>query len=154
MTDEEFGQFEHESAEYLKTQLDILRDEYHMGSYERWDYDQDTGEFVFSDAGVPKLIAKFQVVGSISNVSNTWLWSWANPNILEPVKKDMQVVKQFGEEHGLKELTDEKWEGEELDGWAMTNVSARLLNAKGAYRCPDENGFLFVVFTDVWRVSA
>jgi hypothetical protein len=154
MTEEEFGQFEHESAEYLKTQQDILRNEYDMESYERWDYDQDTGEFVFSDAGVPKVIAKFQVVGSISNVSNTWLWSWANPSILEPVKKDMRVVKQFGEQHGLKELLDEKWKAEDLDGWAMTNVSARLLNAKGAYRCPDENGFLFVIFTNVWRASA
>ena len=154
MTEEEFDQFEHESAEYLKTQQDILRNEYDMGDYERRDYDQDTGEFVFSDAGVPKVIAKFQVVGSISNVSNTWLWSWANPSILEAVKKEMSVVKQFGADHGIKELLDEKWEAEELDGWAMTNVSAKLLNAKGAYRCPNDYGFLFVVFTDVWRVSA
>jgi hypothetical protein len=129
MTEEEFGQFEHESAEYLKTQQDILRNEYDMGSYERWDYDQDTGEFVFSDAGVPKVIAKFQVVGSISHVSNTWLWSWANPSILETVKGDMRVVRQFGEKHGLKELLDGKWKAEDL-------------------------GFLFVIFTDVWRASA
>jgi hypothetical protein len=65
----------------------------------------------------------------------------------------MLVVKQFGEEHGLKELVVEKWEAEEVDGWAMTGISAKLLNAKGAYRCPDENGFLFVIFTDVLRAG-
>jgi hypothetical protein len=75
MTEAEFGQFEHDSAEYLKAQQDILRDEYSLGGYERWDYDQETGEFIFSDGGIPKLIANFQVVGSISTVSNTWLWS-------------------------------------------------------------------------------
>jgi hypothetical protein len=97
------------------------------------------------------LFASFQVVGSISTTSNTWLWSWANPSILESVKKDIHLVRQFGDKHKLEELTEEKWEADELDGWAMTNVTAKLLNAKGAYRCPNENGAMFVVFTDVWR---
>ena len=154
MTEEEFGNFEHESAEYLKAQQDILRDEYGTESYERWDYYQETGEFVFSDNGIPKVIAHFQVVGSLSTVSNTWLWSWANPSILVPVKKDIAAVKQFGIEEGLRELTDEKWEADELDAWAMTNVSARILKARGAYRCPDDDGFLFVLFTDVQWPSA
>jgi hypothetical protein len=70
------------------------------------------------------------------------------------VKKDIAAVKQFGIAEGLRELTDEKWEADELDGWAMTNVSARILNAKGAYRCPTHNGFLFVVFTDVQWAAA
>lgn len=153
MTKEEFEQFEHESYEYLKARQEILPHEYGMGKFERWDYYQETGEFVFSDAGVPKLVADYQVVGSVSTVSNTWLWSWANPSILESVKKDMHLVRRFGEEHGLTALTEEKWPADELDGWAMTNVSARLLNAEGAYRCPGENGALFVIFTALWRPS-
>lgn len=153
MTKEEFDQFEHESFEYLKAQQDILMNEYGMGNYERWDYDQMTGEFVFSDKGAPKLIAKFQVVGSISKLSNTWLWSWANESIFENVKNEIYQVKEFGEQLGLKELTEAKWEANEVDAWAMTNVTARILEAKGAYRCPDETGSMFVVFTDVQKVS-
>jgi len=151
MTEEEFDQFEHEGHEYLESQQDILAAEYGIEDYERWDYNQETGEFTFSHGGQPKLFARFQVVGSISTISNTWLWSWANPSILEPVKKDMYLVKQFGEEHDLKELKEEKWKADEIDGWAMTNVTAKLLNAKGAYRCPHETGLMFVVFTEVWR---
>jgi hypothetical protein len=154
MTENEFGEFEHECYEYLKAKQDILMSEYGMGGYERWDYDQETGEFVFSDGGIPKLIADFQAVGTISKISKTWLWSWANPSIEESVKEDVRLVRRFGEEHGLKELTEEKWAADELDGWAMTNVTAKLLNAIGAYRCPDEDGALFVVFTAVWRPSA
>lgn len=153
MTEEEFHEFEHEAYEYLKARQDVLMSEYGMGAYERWDYYQETGEFVFSDGGVPKLVADFQVVGSVSTISNTWLWSWANPSVLERVKKDIHVVREFGERHELKELTEGKWEADEVDGWAMTNVTAKLLDAKGAYRCPDENGALFVVFTEVWRTA-
>ena len=151
MTEAEFDEFEHESFEYLKAQQDILMTEYRMGTYEQWHYDQDTGEFVFSDNGVPKLFADFQVVGSISTISNTWLWSWANPSILEHVKNEIYRVREFGEEHDIRELTEAKWPADEIDGWSMTNVSAKLLGAKGAYRCPDENGPLFVIFTEVWR---
>ncbi|HEX5702146.1 MAG TPA: hypothetical protein VFX97_02880 [Pyrinomonadaceae bacterium] len=154
MTEAEFNQFEHESTEYLKAQQGILREQYSLGGYERWDYNQETGEFIFSDKGVAKLIADFQVVGTLSTISNTWLWSWANPSILESVKTDILVVKQFGEEHNLEELTQEKWNADELDGWAMTSVSAKLLNAKGAYRCPDDKGFTFIIFTNLRRMSA
>jgi hypothetical protein len=152
MTKEEFDKFEHESFEYLKAQQEILQTEYGMGRYERWDWYQETGEFAFSDKGVPKLVADFQIVGSISTTSNTWLWSWANPSILETVKKDIYKVREFGEEYGLKELTEEKWPATESDGWAMTNVAAYLLKAKGAYRCPGKNVATFVIFTAVRRV--
>lgn len=153
MTKEEFDKFEHEAHEYLKARQDILINEYGMGKYERWDYDQATGELIFSDKGIAKLITKFQAVGSLSKISKTWLWSWANPSILENVKNEIYQVKEFGEQLGLKELTTAKWKADEIDAWAMTNITGRILEAKGAYRCPDETGYLFVVFTDVQRVS-
>lgn len=153
MNREEYERFQHESYEHLKRRQERLTAEFGMGSYERWDYDQDSGEFIFSDGGVAKVGADFQVVGSISTISNTWLWSWANPSIVEAIKKDMHLVRRFGEEHGLSELTEEKWPADEDAGWAMTNIAARVLDAKGAYRCPVDNGFLFVIFTDVWRVA-
>ena len=154
MTEEEFEQFEHDSYEYLKAQQERLETEYGIGWYEWWEYNQETCEFVFSDNEIPKVIASFQVVGSVSTVSNTWLWSWANPSIYDSVRSDLYLVKQFGKEHALKELTEEKWKADKIDGWGMTNIAAKLLAAKGAYCCPDENGFLFVIFTDLWRPPA
>ena len=151
MNREEFEQFKHESFEYLRRRGGSSR--VRLGGYERWDYDQDTGEFIFSDGGVPKVGADFQVVGSISTISDTWLWSWANPSILDDRRKDMHRVRSFGEEHGLSELTEERWPADEDAGWAMTNLAARILGARGAYRCPVDNGFLFLIFTDVWRVA-
>jgi hypothetical protein len=152
MTEEEYAQFEQEAHSYLTARQDVLRNEYGLSDYEWWNYDQETGDFVFSNQGVPALTAKFQVVGSISNQSNTWLWSWANPSILEPVKEQLYLIREFGEQNSLLELTEAKWKADEYDGWAMTSISAKLLDAIGAYRCPDENGFLFVIFTEIRRI--
>ncbi len=55
----------------------------------------------------------------------------------------------FRELHGLRELTTAKWKATEEDGWAMTAVTARILQAKGAYRAPDEDGYAFLIFTSL-----
>lgn len=31
----------------------------------------------------------------------------------------------------------------------MTAITAHLIGAKGAYRCPEDDGFLYVVYTDI-----
>ncbi len=152
MTESEYEVFVHQTHRYLMAQQERCKDKFRMGKYERYDFDQQTGEFVFSHRGVPKLVADFQVVGSISTVSNTWLWSWANHSILDNVKTDIHRVHKFGEENVIKQLTEAKWPATEADGWTMTSITAQLLNAKGAYRCPTDNGFLFVIFTNVRKV--
>ncbi len=152
MTEEEFDKFVHETHLYLMERQERCKAEYGLGDYERWDFDQKTSEFIFSDNSVPKIIAEFQVVGSLSKSSNTWLWSWANPSILESLKKKLYIVRQFGEEHGIAKLVEEKWFADETDGWTMTSITAQILQAKGAYRCPTGNGYLFVVFTEIKRV--
>jgi Family of unknown function (DUF6882) len=100
------------------------------------------------DAGIAKVVADIQFVGSISPVSNTWLWSWDNDSVLPDVKDRVLEVRAFGERHGITELTTPKWEGDERDGWAMTAIAAKILQAKGAYRC-GRSGISFLIFTDV-----
>ena len=34
-------------------------------------------------------------------------------------------------------------------GWEMTAIAAKVLKAKGAYRCPWENGFVYVVYSSL-----
>jgi hypothetical protein len=152
MTNEEYNKFIHETQLYLMELQERHKAEYGMGDYERWDLDQNAGEIIFSDGGVPKIITEIQVVGSLSNISNTWLWSWANSSILEPLKREMNLVRQFGEERGITKLVEAKWPADESDGWTMTSITAQLIRAKGAYRCPTGNGYLFVVFTEIKRV--
>jgi hypothetical protein len=145
-----YSEFVAECYRYLNAAQDRAKEEFRLGSYQRFDWDQEKGTLVFSDAGIAKVVAALQFVGSISKRSGTWLWSWANATVLPNIKDRIEDVRAFGERRSLTELTTAKWNATEEDGWAMTAVTSKLLQAKGAYRSPDQNGFSFFVFTDIW----
>src|SRR6266550_252340 len=100
---------------FLQERQQKLFEDYDIGSHKRWDWDQDKGELVFSNDDVPAVIAKIEFVGSISTVSNTWLWSWANFSLSENVRTLIKKVRDFGEEQGYPRLTTPKWSAEEVD---------------------------------------
>jgi hypothetical protein len=137
--------------QYLTEQQDICRDKYKISTYESWFYDQETGELIFSDAGVKKLIINYENVGSVSLKTNTWLWAWANENTLDKIKSEIGMVREYGEKRGFEKLLERKWPAEEVDGWEMTSISAYLMKAKGAYRVPskDESLFVFMIFKEI-----
>jgi hypothetical protein len=134
---------------FLKEKQALLLEQFQIESFERYDWHQESAQLVFSQAGKPRVIADVAFVGSLSTHSNTWLWSWANDSLLEPVKAKMREVRDYGEEHRLLKLAGAHWKATEPDGWEMTAVAALLLDAVGAYRSPHENGFVFMVLTQV-----
>jgi hypothetical protein len=137
------------STEYLRDKQEILTSEYHINDHERFDWYQESGQLVFSNRGVPGVVADIQFVGSVSTRSNTWLWSWANESFLEGVRSQARQVRAYGDQNNLLKLACAYWSAEEADGWQMVAVAAYLLKAKGAYRSPDGHGFTFMVITDV-----
>jgi hypothetical protein len=63
-------------------------------------------------------------------------------------------LREFGMMEGIPQLTDPSLIDDEHLGWGLTAVTARLLQAKGAYRCPDgKTGFLYVTYTDLHPVE-
>jgi hypothetical protein len=58
-------------------------------------------------------------------------------------------VRDFGVTEGIPKLSEAKWEAEDVDGWEMTSVSARLLEAQGGYRSPNKLGALFLLFNEL-----
>jgi hypothetical protein len=149
MDQHDYWEFEHNAFHRLVTLNEHLERTFKAGSYERWDYDLETCEFVFSDNGIPKVVAKFQAVGSFSSNAKTWLWSWANASIPKTACDQIHRVREFGVSHGVVKLTEPKWSAEEADGWEMAAVATVILGGKGVYRCPNKNGLLFIVFTDI-----
>ena len=125
-----------------------LNEEYKLGIYS-WHLDQGTRKLTFSKDGVTKVIADAQIVGSYSTYSHTWMWSWANSNAAEGLKKDIGKVKEFGETHHYKELMTAKWECDEDYAGTMTAAAGYLLKAKGAYRGPIEDGYVYMLITDI-----
>ena len=140
------------SYEYLNTQQETCMSDYKISTYENWYYDQLTGLLTFSDNGITKLIIEFEDVGSVSEVTNTFLWAWANPHTEEKVKSEIIKVKEYGIEHNFEKLITPKWTADQYDGWEMTAIAAYLLKAKGAYRVPatdDEKLFSFMIFKNI-----
>ena len=142
------------SAEYSAITQKALDDDYQISSYEQWDLDQGTGDLIFSDKGMLKAAAKIQFVGSYSERSKTWLWSWGNSTISPALFKRMDVLKSLGAKHHFNKLTERTWPAQLADGWEMATVANYLLKTKGIYRVPFETGFVFLVITDIRKVPA
>jgi hypothetical protein len=120
-----------------------------LGSFDRWDIDQEVGDLVFSNADGTTAVAPAQIIGSFSTNDNSWLWAWDNPSIVDAMKRDALKVKQYGEQHGIEKLTTRKWTGTEEDAWAMTALAAKLCGKQGAYRGPSGKSFVFMTFGEV-----
>jgi hypothetical protein len=152
-----FANLSKKAYEYLNKQQDTCNLVYKINTYQDWYYDQLTGELTFSNNGVKKLIIDYEEVGSVSEITNTFLWAWANPHLEEKIKSTISKVKQYGEERNFEKLINRKWTADEYDGWEMTEIAAYLLKAKGAYRVPAKEGklFSFMIFKNIcWADTA
>ncbi len=69
-----------------------------------WAYDLQTGVLAFGY----RFAWHADILGTESQESGTWLWSWANEggNIPEQQQAASLKLKALGEEHGIAELTD------------------------------------------------
>jgi hypothetical protein len=97
-----------------------------------------------------------QFVGTISTETGTWLWAWENPSMDPATWQAILEVRRVGESLGIAQLTTPKWTADADDGWEMTSISAFVLQAKGVYRTPrDEGGFTYMVITAIdWTPGA
>ncbi len=149
MTSEEFSQFRHEAIHALMRLNESCDRKFQLSSWPRWDYDFERGTLTFSKDDIPRVVAHIQVVGTTSRSSGTWLWSWANEGLPAEVTDVMLRVRAFGEKESLSELIDPSATDDEYFGWAMTAIAAKILDSKGAYRCPRQDGFIYLVYTDI-----
>jgi hypothetical protein len=138
-----------QSREYLLKQQETITRQFGLDDYEQMDYEQETGKMIFTLKGGRMVRMSFQAVGSVSDRSNTWMWSWDNPYLLENITEEMLKVKSFGEKNGIEKLTNPKWPGNDDDGWEMTAIATWVLKAKGAFSFLSDEMMIFVVFTDI-----
>jgi hypothetical protein len=125
--------------------------QFRISSCPTWQYDLDKAILTFSQDGVPKVVASIQVVGTASHSTGNWVWGWANDSFPSNATKDMKSVFAFGKIAGIAELTKPVLLDDEYLGWELTAVAAKVLKAKGAYRCPlrNETGFLYLVYLSI-----
>ena len=151
-----YPDWRHEAFHRLQEKTARLRSEFRLGDWPRFDYDVDAGTLIFSDQGIPKVIAEIQIVGSTSAAAGNWLWAWGNSNWPMERVTDAELVRAFGEKHGICELAHDYVEDRELNalGWSLAAVMVRVTDALGAYRPPrDEGGGLWVTYKSMTWAS-
>lgn len=152
---ETFEKYLHEAVHALQRKNDACDREYSIGNWEHYDFDLSEARLVFSQGGVPRVVADVQMVGSTGRNSNTWKWGWANGHIPERATLQMEQVREFGRQHSYSPLLAEMLDDDEYLGWELTAVAAEVLGAVGAYRCPVEYGFVYFVMTAIaWADGA
>ena len=149
VTAEQFSKFRHESVHALELLNDQCGSVFKISSWERYDYDLDAGTLTFSQGGIPKVIASIFVAGTTSESAGNWLWSWGNGFMPELVSEPVKKVRDFGIEENIKELAEPYVPDEEHKGWELTAMAARIMQTKGAYRCPANNGFIYLLLMDL-----
>src|SRR5580700_4355636 len=127
MNAEQFSEFRHEAIHELMNLNDRCEREFSISACPRWDYDFDRGTLTFSRDGVARVIASILVVGTTSETSATWLWSWANSHLPPGVTEAMKKVRSFGEAEGVAELTNPSAPDDEYLGWGLTAIAAKII---------------------------
>ena len=120
-----------------------------LGTFDRWDIDQEVGNLVFSNDDGTTAVAAAQIIGSFNTDDNSWLWAWDNRTIVDELKVDSRQLRDYGEKHGIEKLTERTWKGTEEDAWSMAALAVKLCNAQGAYRGPAGKSFVFMTFGQV-----
>ena len=144
----DFAVFVEASMEGLRLQTAGHQSAWQLGQEEQWNFDQDSGELVFTFADkIAK--APAQIIGTFDSKTSTWLWAWANQSIAEPLKRDALRVLDYGKEHSIARLTTAKWPAEEMDGWRMSALANRLCSTNGAYRGPAGTTLVFMTFGEI-----
>lgn len=110
-----------------------------------WQLDTDNGIITFND----RLKFPVQILGSESEVSNSWLWAWANKVTPLPAKllASANELRALGGRDAIAELTQAQTSRDKVNGHYLSLLASGVCKADCYYRGPYENGAVFVLIT-------
>jgi hypothetical protein len=106
------------------------------------------------DAGVVQfnqgLALPFQVIGTESDNTLTWLWAWAEEQteIPEHLMQTSLQLRDWGAREGINEFTLPSVDIDKTDGNAITLVSTQIANANSYFRDSYEGGAAYLLIFD------
>ncbi|SFO46821.1 hypothetical protein SAMN05428949_5277 [Chitinophaga sp. YR627] len=144
----DYSSFADKCVEELKVLQDNLTNEYDLDWYENWFYNHATGLLTFS-TGDKELNFRYFDVGSYSERSKTWKWSWDNTSTPDEIKEKTQLVRSFGERSNFPKLITGQFESNEAESWEFAAIATKLSNGIGVYRpVNDKQLMIFLVITE------
>ena len=113
-----------------------------IGEHTR-ELDLDSGLIRFDS----DLVFPFQVLGTESNNTLTWLWAWSEeqteipPNLI----KSSFELKDWGNRHRIREFMMPSVDLNGADGHAISLIATEVCRASCYYRDPYEGGTVYVL---------
>jgi hypothetical protein len=108
--------------------------------------DVDTGTIRFSNGhAVP-----FQVLGTESGNTLTWLWAWSDEQPDTPVQLLTSAfqLKDWGEKQDVREFCSPSIDLNRADGQMISLIASEVCKASCYYRDPYEGGAIYVLLFD------
>ena len=147
---DDWDDFVEDAKDYHSERSAELRENFDIHKHEAYEWSMDDATLVFLNDGYETVIAKIQLVGTISVDDESWLWAWADESVPDRMVKKMNKVRRYGESHDFEALYLEEWEGDKEDGWEMAAIVAYLLDAEGVYCHSSADEHVFMVITDIY----
>lgn len=124
-----------------------------LGTADRWDLDQSTGEikWTFPDKVAT---APAQIIGSYNRSTSSWVWAWANDSILPAMSRDSEKVRDWAAANGHAGLALPRVEADEETAGTIAAVALRITGATGFYRGGSGTAFPIITFGPVTLTSA
>ena len=107
------------------------------------DLDIDKGIARFSDAAA----FPYQMLGTESENSLTWLWAWADeqPEVPEELLRSVRELKAWGAKEGVSDFAVPSLDLNRADGTMISMIASMICAASGYYRDPYDGGSLFIL---------
>ncbi len=108
-----------------------------LGRHE-WRWENETGLLKVRrlDAGGATLTCATQALGSVSRMSETWTWIWANDlaEISDDLMTAARELRAIGEKNNVPEFTTGEFPREQVNAHLLALVAMELLNADAYFR--------------------
>jgi hypothetical protein len=92
---------------------------------------------------------KYVPIGTYSNETETFMWSWNKEDSIERNISEIYKVKDFGYQENYEKLTEGHFESDLYDGWEFIAIANKILNGIGSYRVTDEHLEIYFLLTEV-----
>lgn len=105
-----------------------------------WAVDLEAGTVAFGD----DLTYPIQLLGTESEVNETWLWAWSNPSeIPPPLLETARQLREYGAQQQIPELTNSTFGLDVADGHRLAMLASGLVRKTVYYRGPYDGGALY-----------
>jgi hypothetical protein len=153
MTPDEFEVFVAKSMKLMSRSIAQCNLEWKFPSYRQWWLSEDV--LTLFDGPLPLIRCQVQVVGEYRTDRNFWRWSWCFIDFRENAIRDMALVKAFGHQHRITDITLEGMRGGDAElGWELSAVAANLLGSMSVYAAIERSRILFLLIKSVQFDSA